>query len=78
MALRARGVVETGTTNNSGKLRSRKLVNRTLPVGSIFSVRVTKPGRTGDLLRIKVIAGGAKLAGRLCTPPGGQPRSTRR
>jgi hypothetical protein len=76
VTLTTRGVVETGTTNRSGKLRSRKLVNRTLPVGSIFSVRVTKPGRTGDLLRIKVIAGGAKLAGRLCIPPGGQPRST--
>ena len=65
------GVVETGTTNGAGKLRSRKFVNRSLAVGSIFSVRVVKPGRIGDLLRIKVIAGGATLAGRQCIPVGG-------
>lgn len=76
VTLAGAGVVESGTTNQSGKLRSRKFVNRTLPVGSIFSVRVTKPGRTGDLLRIKVIAGGAKLAGRLCIPPGKAPRAS--
>ena len=76
VTLRGAGVVETGTTNRAGKLRSRKLINRTLAVGSIFSVQVTKPGRTGDLLRIKVIAGGAKLAGRLCIPPGKPPRTS--
>jgi hypothetical protein len=74
--LRGRGVVETGTTNGAGKLNSRKFVNRTLAVGSIFTVRVTKRGRIGDLLRIKVIAGGATLAGRQCIPSGGgQPRA---
>ena len=72
--LSARGVVETGTTNGAGKLPSRKLVNRTLPVGTIFTVQVTKPGRIGDLLRIKAIAGGAVLASRRCIPPGGSPR----
>jgi hypothetical protein len=68
--LQGAGVVESGITNRAGKLRSHKFINRTLAVGSIFNVRVTKPGRIGDLLRIKVIAGGAKLAGRLCIPPG--------
>ena len=72
--LSAKGVVETGTTNRAGKLPSRKLVNRTLSVGSIFTVQVTKPGRVGDLLRIKAIAGGAVLASRRCIPPGGAPR----
>jgi hypothetical protein len=72
--LSAKGVVETGRTNSAGKLPSRKLVNRTLPVGSIFTVQVTKPGRVGDLLRIKAIAGGAVLASRRCIPPGGSPR----
>jgi hypothetical protein len=76
VTLSGEGVIETGTTNKSGKLRSRKFVNKTLAVGSIFSVRVTKPGHTGDLLRIKVIAGGAKLAGRLCIPPGKPPRTS--
>ncbi len=75
--LRGNGVVETGTTNGAGKLRSRKFVNKSLAVGSIFSVRVTKPGRIGDLLRIKVIAGGATLAGRQCIPlGGGAPRAS--
>ena len=76
VTLRGPGVAESGTTNRAGKLRSRKLINKTLAVGSIFSVRVTKAGRTGDLLRIKVIAGGAKLVGRLCIPPGRPPRSS--
>ena len=75
VTLKGTGVVETGTTSRAGKLRSRKFINRTLAVGSIFSVRVTKPGRTGDLLRIKVIAGGAKLAARLCIPPGRPPQA---
>jgi uncharacterized protein DUF11 len=71
VTLRGSGIVETGRTNGAGKLPSRKFVNRSLAVGSIFTVRVTKPGRIGDLLRIKVIAGGAALARRQCIPPGG-------
>lgn len=76
VTLKGPGVVEAGNANRGGKLRSRKLINRTLPVGSIFSVRVTRPGRIGDLLRIKVIPGGAKLARRLCIPPGQPPRAS--
>jgi len=77
VTLRGSGVVEIGTTNGAGKLQSRKFVNRSLAVGSIFSVRVTKPGRIGDLLRIKVIAGGAALARRQCIPlGGGAPRAS--
>lgn len=71
--LRSRGVVETGRTSRAGKLRSRKLVDRPLVVGSVFTVKVTKPGRIGDFLRIKVIAGGAALAKRQCVPLGGGP-----
>jgi hypothetical protein len=74
--LRGTGVTESGRIGRSGKLRSRKFVNRTLAVGSVFTVRVTKPGRIGDLLRIRVIAGGAKLARRQCIPAtGGAPRA---
>jgi hypothetical protein len=74
--LRGAGMSESGRTGGSGKLRSRKFVNRTFAVGSVLTVRVTKPGRIGDLLRIRVIAGGAKLAGRRCIPvTGGAPRA---
>jgi Domain of unknown function DUF11 len=69
--LRGAGVSESGRTNRAGKLKSRRLVGRTFSVGAVFTVRVTKQGRIGDLLRIKVIAGGAKLTSRRCIPPGG-------
>jgi hypothetical protein len=71
--LRARRIVETGQTGRSGKLVSRRLVNRPLAVGSLFTVTVTKRGRIGDVLRIKVVAGGAALVGRQCVPSGGGP-----
>jgi Domain of unknown function DUF11 len=75
--LRSRRILESGKTDRSGKLDSRKFVNRSLAVGSIFTVKVWKRGMIGDVLRIKVIAGGATLAGRQCVPAsGGAPRST--
>jgi hypothetical protein len=77
VSVRLGGRTETGTANRAGKLRSRSLVNRPLRIGAIFSVTVTKPGRIGDQLRIKVISAGAKLAGRGCIPPGSStPRSS--
>jgi Domain of unknown function DUF11 len=75
--LRGRRIVELGKTNKSGRLASRKFVNRSLAVGSIFTVKVWKKGMIGDVMRIKVIAGGAALASRQCVPAnGGAPRSS--
>jgi hypothetical protein len=71
VTLRARGIVESGTTAGTGKLPIRKLVNRSLAVGSTFTVQATKRARIGDFLRIQVIRGGAKLVGRRCIPAGG-------
>jgi hypothetical protein len=77
VGLRGSGIVENATASAAGKMTSRKFVNRTMRVGSILTVRVTKPGRIGDLLRIKVIPGGAALARRLCIPlGGGAPRAS--
>ena len=71
--LRGAGIAEVGRASSSGRLDSRRFVNRSLPVGSVFTVKVTKRGMVGDYLRIKVIAGGAALAGRECVPAGGGP-----
>ena len=71
--LHAGSVTEVGKASSSGWLRSRRFINRAMPVGSVFSVKVTKRGMVGDYMRIKVIVGGAVLAGRGCVPPGGGP-----